>query len=142
MKNIRTLISLFLLLAATQVFAQLESKPLLKVTVPFQFTVANHTFPAGEYLVSTVQPERTIRISGMATKVSVTQAVSPLYASRPSADSHLVFHRYGDSYFLEEVWSAGLDVARTLPQGKHELEMAKAGITPMIATIRGASSGR
>ncbi len=28
---------------------------------------------------------------------------------RPSEDSRLVFNRYGDSYFLEEIWSAGQD---------------------------------
>lgn len=141
MKNIRTLITLCLFLAATHAFAQLESKPLIKVKVPFQFTVANHTFPAGEYLISTVQPERTIQIAGNGAKASI-QAVSPFYAAHPSENSRLVFHRYGDAYFLEEVWSAGQDVARTLPQSKHELEMAKAGVTPQIATVQGASSGR
>lgn len=141
MKNIRTLITLCLFLAATHVFAQLESKPLLTVKVPFQFTVGDHTFAAGDYVISTVQPERTIRIAGNSVKGSTVQVVSPFYAARPAATSRLVFHRYGNAYFLEEVWSAGQDVARTLPQGKHELEMAKAGVTPQIATVQ-ASSGR
>lgn len=142
MKTIRTLISFCLFFAATAMFAQLESQPLMKVNVPFQFTVANHTLPAGEYMISTIQPERTIRIASVKGKASEILTVSPLYASRPSANSRLVFNRYGDSYFLAEVWSTGQNVARNVPQGKREIEMASNGTKAQSTNVLGVSTGR
>lgn len=143
MKTVRTLLSLSLFLAATQFFAQAQgSHPTLQVNVPFQFTVADQTFPAGVYTLSTVQTEGTILISGKESRISGIQQVSPRHAISPSENSRLVFERYGSTYFLKEVWSAGSDMARTLPQGKREREMAKAGVTPQVASVIAASSGR
>ncbi len=140
MKTVRILISFCLFLAATSLFAQLESRPLMKVNVPFQFTVGDHSLPAGEYRISTVQPERTIRISSERGKAAEILTVSPHYA--PSENSRLVFNRYGDSYFLEQIWSAGQDVARNVVQGKREIELAQRGMHPKSTSVLALSSGR
>lgn len=140
MKRTSILIIFCSLLAASSLFAQ--NSPSLRVKVPFRFTVASQTLPAGEYLISTVQPERTIRIEGAGGTVSLIQTVSSTYSIRPASSSRLVFREYGDSYFLEEIWSAGSDAGRTLPQGKREIEMAQGGMKPQIVSLAGASSGR
>jgi hypothetical protein len=36
----------------------------------------------------------------------------------------LVFHRYGDRYFLAQVWTAGSDQGRELPKSRRETEIA------------------
>ena len=64
MKSIRTLMTLCLFLAATQVFAQHQSWPMLRAKVPFAFTVGNEMFPAGEYRISSIQLDHSIRIAG------------------------------------------------------------------------------
>ena len=56
MKNIRTLLTIALLLAATSVCVQSQERPMLTVTVPFAFTVENINLPAGSYTVSTLPP--------------------------------------------------------------------------------------
>ena len=142
MKSIRSLITLCLFLAATQIFAQVEQRPLVKVNIPFTFTAGDQTLPAGEYVLSTVQPERTIRIAGVGTAASTIQTVSSSYALRPSQNSRLVFERYGDSYFLKEVWNAGSDQAHLLSRSKREAEMAKSGVTHQFAEVVQSSSGR
>jgi hypothetical protein len=140
MKRMSILITFCFLLSDSSLFAQ--ESPSLKVKIPFQFTVASQTLPAGEYLISTVQPERTIRIAGAGGTISFVQTVSPTYSIRPSTSSRLVFREFGDSYFLEQIWSLGSDAGRTIPQGKREIEMAQAGMKPQIVSLAGASSGR
>ena len=140
MKTIRTFTVVCLLVATTLLLAQREGQPFLKVKVPFPFLVGEQSFPAGEYLVSTIQPQRTIRISGIEHKASTIQTIATLPAPEPSIDSPLVFHRYGEIYLLEEIWSVGSDVGIALPETRYELEMAKAGVKPRIAAVGDSSS--
>ena len=44
----------------------------------------------------------------------------------PQAKSKLVFHRYGNRYFLTQVWSAGSSLGRELPKSAKEKEQALA----------------
>jgi hypothetical protein len=142
MKSIRILVSLFLFAAATSLFAQMDIRPLMKVNVPFQFSVGEHSLPAGEYLISSVQPERTIRISSVHGKNSAILAVSPLYKQSPSAKTCLTFNHYSGVYFLAEVETAGQDVARTLPHGKLETEVAKKNAAPESTIVLAELTGR
>jgi hypothetical protein len=142
MKTIRNLICFCLFAAATSMFAQIDIRPLMKVNVPFQFTVNDHVLPAGEYVISAVQPERTIRISSVHGKNSAILAVSPLYARHVFEKTSLTFNRYGGTYFLEEVQTAGQDVARTLPKGKREMEMASNSGQPKSTTVLAELTGR
>ena len=143
MKSIRTLMTLCLFLAATQVFAQHQSWPMLRAKVPFAFTVGNEMFPAGEYRISSIQLDHSIRIAGEgANRPSSIQTVSRNYAIRPSQKTRLVFARYGDSYFLKEIWKAGSDETHLFPESTREKELAKAGFTRQLAEVVQGSSGR
>ncbi|HSE98746.1 MAG TPA: hypothetical protein VLD57_10830, partial [Blastocatellia bacterium] len=44
----------------------------------------------------------------------------------------LVFHRYGDKYFLSQVWSPGLQVGRTVPASDIERSLDR----EMARTVR------
>jgi hypothetical protein len=136
MKSARTLITICLLFTAATLFAQTTSSRLLmKVNVPFAFAVEDHTLPAGEYLILTVTPERSIRIASVDGKHSVIVNDLPNYASEPSENSRLVFHRYGNEYFLAQVWTAGQNVARNPLSSKRTMEIARSGGTPETFTI-------
>ena len=127
MKTARTLITICLLLTAATLFAQTTSQKLMKVNVPFAFGVENHSLPAGEYLVFTVTPERSIRIVSTDGKHSAIVNTLPNNASLPSENSRLVFHRYGSEYFLAQVWTAGQNVARNPLSSKRAMETASSG---------------
>jgi hypothetical protein len=117
-------------------FAQTtESQRLMKVDVPFAFAAEGQTLPAGEYLVLTVTPERSIRIVSSDGKHSAVVTTLPNYASSPSENSRLVFHRYGDEYFLTQVWTAGQNVARNPLSTKRAMEIASSGGKPQTFTI-------
>jgi hypothetical protein len=136
MKSARTLITIVLLFTAATLFAQTtQSQRLMKVNVPFAFAVENHTLPAGEYLVLTVTPERSIRIASTDGKHSAVVNTLPNYAKSPSENSRLVFHRYGDEYFLAQIWTGGQNVARNPLSSKRAMEIASSGGAPETRTI-------
>jgi hypothetical protein len=136
MKSVRTPITIVLLLTAVSLFAQTTpSQRLMKVNVPFSFAVEGHSLPAGEYLVLTVTPERSIRIASTDGKHSAVVNTLPNYASSPSENSRLVFHRYGEEYFLMQVWTAGQNVARNPLSTKRAMEIASSGVAPQTFTI-------
>jgi len=131
MKSARALITICLLLTAITLVAQTTpSQRLMTVNIPFAFAVENHFLPAGEYLVLTVTPERSIRIAGTDGKHSAIVNTLPNYASSPSANSRLVFHKYGDEYFLAQVWTAGQNVARNPLSSQRAMQIATSGERP------------
>jgi hypothetical protein len=135
MKTARTLITICLLLTAATLFGQTTSQKLMKVNVSLAFGVENHSLPAGEYLVFTVTPERSIRIVSTDGKHSAIVNTLPNYASLPSENSRLVFHRYGNEYFLEQVWTAGDELVRSPLPSKRATEVASSGERPQTFTV-------
>jgi hypothetical protein len=135
MKSARALITIYLLFTTATLFAQTESQRLMKVNVPFAFGVEDHSLPAGEYTIFTVTPERSIRIVSADRKHSAVINTLPNYANEPSTKCRLVFHKYGDEYFLAQVWTAGQNVARNPLSGKKAMELASGGALPQTTTV-------
>jgi hypothetical protein len=136
MKSVRTLITIVLLFTAVSLFAQTTpSQQLMKVNIPFAFSVENHSLPEGEYLVLTVTPERSIRIVSIDGKHSAIVNTLPNYVGTPSPSSRLVFHRYGSEYFLAQVWTAGQNVSRNPLSSKKAMEIASSGVAQQTFTI-------
>ena len=78
MKSARTLITIALLFTAASLFAQsTPSQRLMTVNIPFAFSIEGHALPAGEYLVLTVTPERSIRIASADGKHSAVTNTLP-----------------------------------------------------------------
>ena len=137
MKSLRSQITICLLFtaAAITVSAQTTNQRLMKVHIPFAFSVENHSLPEGEYRIFTVTPERSIRIVSSDGKHSAIVNTLPNYANLPSENSRLVFHRYGDEYFLTQVWTAGQDVARNPLSTKRAMEIAGSSGKPQTFTV-------
>ena len=130
MKSARTLITICLLFTAATLFAQTENRPLMKVSIPFSFTVDSQTLPPGQYYVLSVTPERSIRLASIDGKHSATVNDLPNYATSPSPNSRLVFHKFGNEYFLAQVWTAGDNVARNPFISQRAMEIAHSGSQP------------
>ena len=131
MKSARTLITLCVLITAATLFAQTTpSRRLMTVNIPFAFSAEGHSLPEGKYLVFTVTPEGSIRIVSIDGKYSAIVNTLPDYASEPSQNSRLVFRRYGNDYFLAQIWTAGENVARNPLSSKKAMEIASSGVAP------------
>jgi hypothetical protein len=111
-----------LLFSAASLLGQTPSQRLMIINVPIEFWVGDHSLPAGQYHIFTVSPERSIRITDANGKYSAIVHTMPHYATAPSENNRLVFHRYANGYFLTEVWTAGQDVARNPMLSKKAIE--------------------
>ena len=102
--------------------------------IPFAFTVANHTLSAGRYTVTRLG-ETTLRISSSHNQgaVVLTHAVE---GKAPESKGKMVFHRYGESYFLSEVWVAAGGIGRKVFQSRLEDELAGKQIQMEIAVLQ------
>ena len=110
-------------LAAASLFGQYS--PQIRVKVPFSFTAGGRTLPAGEYLVETRQlPNSALVRSSDSGRAMVILLTNPSQARGSAPETCLMFHRYGDRYFLHQIWTAGNDVGQELPQSRAETEEA------------------
>ena len=96
------------------------------VNIPFDFVAGNKTLPAGEYSVKVSGPERTLLlIDRKDATASVFMGTDAVLAGGPQSESKLIFNRYGDRYFLSQVWTAGNPRGRQLLKSAREKEMAQ-----------------
>jgi hypothetical protein len=47
----------------------------------------------------------------------------------------LVFHQYGDEYFLTEIWPAGGQTGRALPKSRAERELQRQSNDAKVARV-------
>ncbi len=109
-------------LAATSLLAQ--SKPLIKVNVPFNFVAGAKTLPAGEYQVHSERPFL-VSIQSIDSKSNMNLITHSAQDRHMDGVAALRFNRYGDRYFLSEIWT-GSDVGRQLPKSRAEKEQIAA----------------
>jgi len=96
------------------------------VNVPFDFVAGNAKLPAGEYSVKTSGPTHVlILIARDDSAASAMLNTNAAVASEPQSESKLIFNRYGDRYFLSQVWTAGNSSGRQLLKSTREKEMAQ-----------------
>lgn len=102
--------------------------------IPFAFMVANQTLPAGRYTV-TPMSETTLRISSPHNQSAVvlTHAIE---GKAPESKGKIVFHRYGESYFLSEVWVASGGIGRKVFQSRLEDELGGKQIEMETAVLQ------
>lgn len=123
-KSALTLVgALSLLLVAGSAFAQSNE---VRANVPFDFVISKTTMPAGQYQIIKVGTagSDTIAVRGMSVKAVKMVSTNHDQAKQNSDSTKLVFHRYGNRYFLSQIWVEGSDRVRTLPKTDLESEIA------------------
>ena len=130
-KQLFALLGLGLLLSAASAYAQTMAYAHtinLKVNVPFNFVVTAETLPSGEYTIRSepnIEHALSINAAGRNSRVFLANPCLTVKGRKPSDQVKLVFHRYGDQYFLSEIWMVGNSVGQQLPKSRRELEMAQ-----------------
>jgi hypothetical protein len=117
--------ALVLLLAAGSAFAQTIH---VRGTIPFDFIVNKETLPAGQYTIDSVglmSDGRTVAIRAADAKATAMINANSVQSSKPSAKTKLVFVRYGDRYFLSQVWLEGSTWGHQFPKSRREAELAR-----------------
>ena len=138
-KSAFAVLATLLLTAAGAAFA--GSSLAISADVPFAFTVADTTFQAGKYLVTPFgQGSSVLMIRSDDGRKGVLVIVRRhLQSGAEVGNPHLIFNRYGNTYFLSTVWS-GSDTGREIHKSRHEREIAlgtqKAAETWIAAQVR------
>jgi len=123
-KRLLGFVALGLLTATVSVAAQDVN---LRANVPFDFIVNQKVMPKGEYIVKSAGTLGTQALSiAAANEDAKSMLISHSCEAKQAADqAKLVFHRYGDSYFLSQVWTAGDSSGLEVAKSRRENELAK-----------------
>ena len=117
-----SMVSIFTLCAAVASANAQLSNP-IRAKIPFDFNVGEKKLPAGEYTFSRLSgfsDSKAMSISSADARAHVFQSTFDAHILIAKNDTTLVFHKYGDQYFLEQVWSGGEQEGNQLPESRSE----------------------
>jgi len=107
--------------ATAVVSANGQSSNAVRSQVPFEFIVGNKTLPAGEYKVSSpLSNSGAVMIRSTDGENGAVRLTNSIGSNADTSQAKLVFHRYGQKYFLAEIWSGADSTGRVLLRSKQE----------------------
>src|ERR1043166_588384 len=116
-----------LILGTAPAFAKMPGIP-ETANIPFDFMIRGKTLPAGRYEVTVLNNNdlytlcvRSMDHGGIAAIVNS----EPVIKHGGFRQSAFIFHRYGDTYFLDEITEKGEDVARELIPSRQERNLER-----------------
>jgi hypothetical protein len=119
----------FLIAAALALFATtaaIAQTVDVKANVPFSFTINRATLPAGEYSLKSMDEQGTaLAIRNLNSRTANLVLSNSCRSPKSASQTKLLFHRYGNHYFLSQIWIEGSDAGRDLPPSAQEKEVAK-----------------
>jgi hypothetical protein len=126
----------FAILAAALIvsasFAQAQTR--IKAEVPFAFSLQNQSMPAGDYKIIALS-DRVLEVLNLDGKHGQLVAKQMSVQSFKDQSPKLVFHKYGDQYFLSEIWAGDSHTGIALSESKREKEVAMAGLPNTSETV-------
>jgi hypothetical protein len=124
---VKNLLSLAMSLALLMSAAAQAQTTRLKITVPFEFTAGNVQLPAGEYEVTAIGPwgGPALSVHNVNSNAGTLVLSASCSSQKPAADAKLVFHRYGQQYFLAEVWNRNSSSGNQIKINSRQTELAR-----------------
>lgn len=118
-----------LLVVASAASAQAQSlSNRARFNVPFDFSFGDRKLPAGLYSIGRAlqsADDITLSIADRNGRSKGFQLSNAVVTREAMTRATLVFHRYGDEYFLAQVWQAGATTGRQFAVSKKERELYK-----------------
>ena len=117
-------------LAMAVVSANAQSSRMVISNVPFEFVVGEKILPAGEYRISNTGGNA-LTIQTRDTGVLATRLTNDIQPRKDKRNARLIFRRYGQHYFLVEVWSGADSMGWQLLKSRQEraIERENSAIT-------------
>ena len=121
-----TMLCFIVTLAVTPTNAQ-SSAHFIRIVIPFEFIIKGETLPPGVYTVKRASSERpeTLLLSSADGGSSLYIMTTNVRVKTRESGSKLVFHQYGDRYFLSQVYEAGNNEGRQLFKSRGERATAR-----------------
>ena len=121
LKGLTMLMAIVGLALATAVVTNGQTNKRVIADVPFDFMAGGKECRSGKYDVRIVNSDDLISIQnadGSGQVLGLTHTSNN--AKDQALSAKLVFHRYGDTYFLSQVWMAGEKRGRELSKSRRE----------------------
>jgi hypothetical protein len=108
-------------LAITVAYAQLPGAK-MRAKIPFDFSVKGKILPAGDYEIKRLNDDpATLIITNVKNNRDLAIFwTTPVGGGNVVNRGEVVFHRYGESYFLSEVFAGGSQTGRELLVSRQE----------------------
>jgi hypothetical protein len=139
-KQVYTMIAMIFLVGSLAVAAQAQTiGAKLIADIPFEFSAGNQKLPAGKYVVSVINPssdQTVLRIRSIDGHNGTVLLMHPVEGNVQD-DARLLFRRYGDRYFLAQVWSSANSIGMEAPAFRAERNLARErpGIKPQTKSV-------
>ena len=123
-------LSLFAIEGAIRARAQVVDT--IVADVPFGFTIRDHTMPAGSYTIKRLDSQPGVMeirdADGERVLLFLTGSAQ---AAREPKQTELIFDRFGDQYFLAQIFEVGNGTGAQVPKSRAERSLEKE-----IATVK------
>jgi hypothetical protein len=96
----------------------------MHVNIPFDFRMGDTLVPSGTYLLQVKEGAVTLREEGGQLLAAALMTIPESRVAEP-ADGELLFHRYGNDYFLATIWIPDSKNGCSLRQTRREKEVAR-----------------
>jgi hypothetical protein len=114
------MICAFCALSGLSAYAQ---APGVKVSVPFNFLIGDHPYPAGDYVFSARKENVLVQRAGGAWGVMVL--ANRVTGRDTGSSGRVIFQCYEQQCFLSQLWIPGLDEGRAPLSSPHEKKVAR-----------------
>jgi hypothetical protein len=128
-RHLSLTIAIMMLVAVWAITAQSQatSPRLMRAHIPFAFNVGNKELPAGEYIITVLNPssdQKVLQIRSTDGRVSAIVSTVGTKSKSPEK-SKVVFHCYGDTYFFAQAQVSGESTALAAFKSKAERTEAR-----------------
>jgi len=92
----------------------------------FDFMAGDTVLPAGDYDVQSTDTwgGKALSIHNVTSNAGTLILSDSCQMAKTSDSNKLVFYRYGNRYFLAEVWTANTNIGRKMPLNQRQKELA------------------
>jgi len=100
----------------------------IRANIPFDFSIGGKELPSGKYSVGRARQYSDDLVLSLTDVDGRSKAIlmsSPTLTWRVNDKPTLIFHRYGDRYFLFQVWPAGETTGRQFSKSRSEREIER-----------------
>ena len=110
----------------------------VRANIPFDFVIGTKTLPRGTYTVKLLNTSPNVLVIRGRDNGEVALAISNTVLALDKEDNspQLIFNRYGNEYFLSQVWRGASLAGKELPKSQQELEhLAKGSLEAEVVFI-------
>lgn len=123
LRAVTMLVSIIALAFVTAIASSAQARgKVIRADIPFDFVVGDKTLAAGKYSVSqiTSNSDGGILVKSRTGSQRALRLSNALLVKAPREKTSLTFTRYGNTYFLSQVWLSGASEGREVIKSKKE----------------------